>query len=114
VLIVDVIASGLFLGVNNTLITQAVMKVSSIERPVAAAGYSFVRFIGGAIAPYLAGRLAEAYSPHIPFFFGGAMVVVGLLVLYLGRSWLGAVDAAESAEQHQEVIIEELESAAGA
>jgi predicted MFS family arabinose efflux permease len=114
VLIVDVIASGLFLGVNNTLITQAVMKVSSIERAVAAAGYSFVRFIGGAIAPYLAGRLAEAYSPHIPFLFGGAMVMVGLLVLYLGRSRLGAVDAPESADQHREVIIEELEAAAGA
>jgi hypothetical protein len=42
------------------------------------------------------------------------MVMVGLLVLYLGRSRLGAVDAPESADQHQEVIVGELEAAAGA
>jgi len=114
VLIVDVVASGLFLGVNNTLITQAVMKVSTIERPVASAAYSFVRFIGGAIAPYLAGRLAEAYSPHVPFFFGAAMVLAGLVVLYSGRAHLAAVDAPETPAEHQEVIVEELEAAAGA
>jgi dipeptide/tripeptide permease len=111
---VDVIASGLFLGVNNTLITQAVMKVSDVERPVASAGYSFVRFIGGAIAPYLAGRLAEAYSPHVPFFFAAVMVTAGIIVLFLGRRQLGAVDAPETAVQHQEVIVEELKAAAGA
>ena len=93
VLIADVIASGLFLGVNNTLITQAVMKVSTVDRPVASAGYSFVRFIGGAIAPYLAGRLAEAFSPHVPFYFGAGAVLVALLVLFTGRRQLGAVDA---------------------
>jgi MFS transporter, ACDE family, multidrug resistance protein len=114
VLIVDVIASGLFLGVNNTLITQAVMKVSDVERPVASAGYSFVRFIGGAIAPYLAGRLAEAYSPHVPFFFGAFMVVAALTVLFLGRRRLSAVDAPETTLQHQQVIVGELEAAAGA
>jgi MFS transporter, ACDE family, multidrug resistance protein len=114
ILIVDVIASGLFLGVNNTLITQAVMKVSDVERPVASAGYSFVRFIGGSIAPYLAGRLAEAYSPHVPFFFGAAMGMAAIVVLFLGRRQLGAVDAPETTLQHDEVIVEELEAAAGA
>jgi ACDE family multidrug resistance protein len=114
ILIADVIASGLFLGVNNTLITQAVMKVSDVERPVASAGYSFVRFIGGSIAPYLAGRLAEAYSPHVPFFFGAVMVLAALVTLFLGRRQLGAVDAPESTMQHQEVIVEELKAVAGA
>ncbi len=113
VLIVDVVASGLFLGVNNTLITQAVMKVSDVERPVASAGYSFVRFIGGAIAPYLAGRLAEAYSPHVPFLFGAVAVGVAVLVLVTGRGYLAAVDAPETPEEHDEVVIEELEAAAG-
>jgi MFS transporter, ACDE family, multidrug resistance protein len=114
VLTVDVIASGLFLGVNNTLITQAVMRVSDVERPVAAAGYSFVRFIGGAIAPYLAGLLAEAISPSFPFFFGAGAVLLAIAVLFLGRGYLGAVDAPEAPEAHAEVIIEELEAAAGA
>lgn len=96
VLIVDVVASGLFLGVNNTLITQAVMKVSDVEPPVASAGYSFVRFIGGSIAPYLAGRLAEAYSPRVPFLGGAGIVAAALVVLFLGRGQLGAVDARET------------------
>jgi predicted MFS family arabinose efflux permease len=106
VLIVDVIASGLFLGVNNTLITQAVMKVSDVEPPVASAGYSFVRFIGGSIAPYLAGRLAEAYSPRVPFLFGAGIVVAALVVLFLGRGRLGAVDAPETIAERREVIVE--------
>lgn len=111
VLIVDVILSGLFLGVNNTLITQAVMKVSDVDRPVASAGYSFVRFIGGAIAPYLAGVLAERISPSTPFVFGCGAVLVGLGVLYTGRRYLAAVDAPETFEEHHEVIVEELETA---
>jgi MFS transporter, ACDE family, multidrug resistance protein len=114
VLVVDVVASGLFLGVNNTLITQAVMRVSDVERPVAAAGYSFVRFIGGAIAPYLAGLLAEAISPSFPFFFGAGAVLLAIGVLFLGRGYLAAVDAPETEQEEAEVIIEELEAAAGA
>ncbi len=114
VLIADVIISGLFLGVNNTLITQAVMRVSDVERPVASAGYSFVRFIGGAIGPYLAGLLSELISPNFPFFFGAGMVVLAIVVLFLGRGYMGAVDRPESAEEEAEEIVEELEAAAGA
>ena len=55
VLIILVIASGIVCGVNNTVTTQAVMTVSPVERPVASAAYSFVRFIGGGLAPYVAG-----------------------------------------------------------
>lgn len=46
VLIVAVIIGGAFLGVNNTLITTAVMQSSPVERPVASASYSFIRFVG--------------------------------------------------------------------
>ncbi len=48
---VAVIVSGAFIGVNNTLTTQAVMTVSPVPRPVASAAYGFVRFIGGGLAP---------------------------------------------------------------
>lgn len=66
--IVAVIAAGAFLGINNTLVTQAVMMVSPVERPVASASYGFVRFIGGGLAPYFAGKLAERYNDAIPFY----------------------------------------------
>lgn len=35
------------------------------------AAYSILRFIGGAIAPYLAGKLAEWFNPRMPFVVGG-------------------------------------------
>ncbi len=94
-LIAIVVVSGLFLGVNNALITQGVMKVSVVARPIASAGYSFVRFIGGAIAPYLAARLGEIFNPHVPFFVGAAAILLGLVVLLAGGRHLGRIDAGE-------------------
>ncbi len=64
--IVAVIVSGAFIGINNTLTTQAVMLVSPVERPVASSAYGFVRFIGGGLAPFVAGKLADAWSPVRP------------------------------------------------
>jgi predicted MFS family arabinose efflux permease len=87
-LIVAVIISGAFLGVNNTLVTTAVMEVAPVERSVASAAYSFVRFIGGALAPWLAGKLAEWYAPQAPFYVGAAAVAVSMLVLFSGRHLL--------------------------
>src|SRR5262249_46847170 len=68
--IVATIVSGAFIGVNNTLTTQAVMTVSPVERPIASASYGFVRFLGGGLAPYAAGKLAEHYNVHAPFLVG--------------------------------------------
>ncbi len=85
VLAVAVIAAGAFLGVINTVLTEAVMKVAPVERPIASSSYSFMRFAGGAIAPWLAGKLAEWISPQTPFFVGAAAVGVALVVLLVGR-----------------------------
>jgi MFS transporter, ACDE family, multidrug resistance protein len=90
VLAVAVISAGAFLGVINTVLTEAVMRVSPVERPIASSSYSFVRFAGGAIAPWLAGKLAEWVSPETPFFVGAAAVAVALVVLLLGRRELAA------------------------
>jgi len=57
-----------------------------VERPTASAAYSFVRFSGGAIAPWLAGKLAERYDVHVPFLVGGAAVLVAIAVLALHRN----------------------------
>jgi len=65
-----VIVSGAFIGLNNTLTTQAVMLVSPVERPVASAAYGFVRFIGGGLAPFAAARLAADLNVHVPFYVG--------------------------------------------
>jgi ACDE family multidrug resistance protein len=81
VLIVAVIVSGIFIGVNNTVTTQAVMTVSPVEKPVASAAYSFVRFIGGGLAPYAAGRMVIAFNIHVPFFIGAGAIVLGIVIL---------------------------------
>ncbi|HUB40914.1 MAG TPA: MFS transporter [Streptosporangiaceae bacterium] len=81
VLIPAVIVSGIVCGVNNTITTQAVMTISPVERPVASAAYSFVRFIGGGLAPYAAGRLVIALNIHVPFFIAAGVVAVGIVIL---------------------------------
>jgi MFS family permease len=92
VLVVGVVLAGGFLGVNNTLITETVMKVAPVERPVASAAYSFVRFAGGAVAPWLAGTLGER-SIHLPFWVGAGAVLLSVAVLTTGRSFVRAIDA---------------------
>jgi nucleotide-binding universal stress UspA family protein len=87
-LIVAVIVSGAFVGLNNTLTTQAVMLVAPVEKPVASAAYGFVRFIGGGLAPYFAAKLAAAFNVHVPFYLGAATVVAAIAVLATGHSLL--------------------------
>ncbi len=96
VLIVGVVAAGLFLGVNNTLITEAVMESAPVERSTASAAYSFVRFSGGAAAPYLAGKLGE-HNMHLPFWVGAACTLAAVGVLLAGRRYLAHIDEHEPA-----------------
>jgi ACDE family multidrug resistance protein len=118
VLIVAVIVAGIFIGVNNTITTQAVMTVSPVERPVASAAYGFVRFIGGGLAPFAAGQLAEHTNVHVPFYIGSASIVLGIIVLATGHRLLGEAERAQNAEAtrtaddraEQETLAEELGS----
>lgn len=89
-----IVFAGALLGNNNTLITTAVMNAAPVERPTASAAYSFLRFIGGAIAPYFAGKLAEWYNPHVPFVVGGAFVLAAVVVIMLNQRHLMHVDKA--------------------
>jgi MFS transporter, ACDE family, multidrug resistance protein len=94
VIIAAVIFAGALLGNNNTLITTAVMNAAPVERSTASAAYSFLRFIGGAIAPYLAGKLAEWFNPHIPFVVGAAFVLISVVFILLNRNHVKHVDFA--------------------
>jgi MFS family permease len=87
VVITGIVLSGALIGTSNTLITEAVMGVAPVERPVASAAYSFVRFCGGAIGPYVALKLF-GLPPHVhvsaPFVFGAVMVAVGVVIISTG------------------------------
>ncbi|MEV0688070.1 MFS transporter [Nocardia sp. NPDC050378] len=107
-LIVGVVVAGLFLGVNNTLITEAVMISAPVERSTASAAYSFVRFAGGAAAPWVAGKLGE-HSISLPFWLGAACTAAGVTVLFLGRGTLAHIDdhdpAPHSVEEAQALTV---------
>jgi len=90
------VVAGALLGNNNTLITTAVMNAAPVERSTASAAYSFLRFIGGAIAPYTAGKLAEMFNPGVPFFTGAGFVLVSVLFIALSYPHLKHVDDAGS------------------
>jgi len=99
VLAACVIVAGLWIGVNNTLITETVMKAAPVERGVASAAYSFVRFSGAALAPWLAGVLGEQVSVHLPYWVGAGAVAAGAVVLLSTRGHLAGIDEPETAAE---------------
>jgi MFS transporter, ACDE family, multidrug resistance protein len=82
-------------GVTNTLITETVMKAAPVDRGVASAAYSFARFAGAALAPWVAAVLGERISVHVPFWVGAVTVLVGAAVLAASRRYLAGVDVEE-------------------
>ncbi|HEX7104447.1 MAG TPA: MFS transporter [Acidothermaceae bacterium] len=97
VVIGAVIASGALIGLNNTLVTTAVMSISPVPRNIASATYGFVRFIGGGLAPFVAGKLVERYNAHVPFLLGAAVVLVGAGLILTVRRALDTADAGGAA-----------------
>ncbi|RKN45724.1 MFS transporter [Streptomyces hoynatensis] len=99
VLVTAVIVAGVFIGINNTVTTQAVMTVAPVERPVASAAYGFVRFIGGGLAPYAAGKLVEATNIHVPFYLGAGTLLLGIAILATAHQLLNETERAQRGEQ---------------
>lgn len=99
-----IVLAGAFIGINNTLVTESVMASAPVERAVASAAYSFLRFTGGAIGPYVALKLAEHVGVHAPFWFGAASVTVGVAVVAAGTATIGRAlrDEATNAQAEAE------------
>jgi predicted MFS family arabinose efflux permease len=105
VVIAGIVASGAFIGINNTLITEAVMGAAPVERPVASAAYSFVRFTGGAVGPYVALKLGEKVGAHAPFWFGAAAVLVGVVIISAGASTIAGVRSPSADSEDPEAVL---------
>ncbi|WP_299528438.1 MFS transporter [uncultured Streptomyces sp.] len=86
--IVCTILSGAFIGMNNTVYTELALGVSDAPRPVASAGYNFVRWFAAAAAPFLAPKIEEWSDVHIPFVVAAATAVIGALVVRVRRTAL--------------------------
>jgi MFS family permease len=92
VLIGCVITGGLFLGVMNTVLTESVMEATELPRSVASSTYSGIRFLGGAVAPAVAGVIAAQVSAASPYWVGAASLLVAVGVLVVGRRHLAHLD----------------------
>ncbi len=91
-LIVATIVAGSFLGVLNTVLTESVMEATELPRSVASSTYSGIRFVGGAIAPAVAGVIAASLDDSAPYWVGAGALLVAIVVLVVGRRHLAALD----------------------
>ncbi|MGW7025022.1 MFS transporter [Streptomyces decoyicus] len=97
--VVCTVVSGAFIGLNNTVFTELALGVSDAPRPVASAGYNFVRWFAAAAAPFLAPKIEEWTDIHIPFVIAAAAAVAGAAVVALRRRAL-TLHAEEREPQH--------------
>jgi hypothetical protein len=85
---------------------------------VASAAYSFVRFCGGAVGPYVALKLfgvPPREHVHAPSWFGAIMVAIGLAVLAAGSRVVARALAGQhavgvhSADEAEAVLVGDLD-----
>lgn len=93
---VCVLLSGAVMGICNTLYTELALDVSDAPRPVASAGYNFLRWFAGVVAPYLAPTIAEHFGVMAAFGVAAAAALIAPLVIWFGRAHLGLADDDDS------------------
>ena len=87
--------SSSFLATRSSASSQEIgTKPGSSLRPF----FGFVRFIGGGLAPYAAGKLAAAYGDHLPFYIGAGSIVLAIAVLATGHSLLAESERVQAAQ----------------
>lgn len=99
-IVVAVVLTGVPIGLNNTVFTAAAMEVSDAPRPVASAGYNFVRWMGGALAPFIATKLGEEISPSLPYIVGTACCAVAMGILLLRRHHMSPLRRLDAEQGH--------------
>ncbi|MFI0261652.1 MFS transporter [Streptomyces sp. NPDC017056] len=83
--VVCTILSGAFIGLNNTVFTELALGVSDAPRPVASAGYNFVRWFAAAAAPFLAPKIEEWTDIHVPFVVAAVAALAGAAIVAVRR-----------------------------
>lgn len=101
-LIAAIIVAGLFIGILNTTLTEAVMEATDLPRNIASGTYSGVRFFGGALAPAIAGPIAAAFGAGAPYWLGVGGLVIAIAVLALTEKDLRAITAPPHQTARQE------------
>ncbi|WP_321422114.1 MFS transporter [uncultured Methanobacterium sp.] len=104
-MIACIIFSGALFGSINPLFSNAVMDASPVESSTTSAAFNFLRLAGGAIAPFMAGLLAELFSPHVPFLVGGCFVLGSIILIVLNRHHIQPVKSKIVEEKPKETIL---------
>jgi MFS transporter, ACDE family, multidrug resistance protein len=99
VVILCIISAGAFMGNTSTLVTAAMMGASNIEKSTVSSAYGFLRFIGGAIAPFLSGELAKIFTSNVPFIVGGCLVVTAVIFVIINRQYVDHIDQSKTSHQ---------------
>ncbi|MFT3898651.1 MAG: MFS transporter [Gordonia sp. (in: high G+C Gram-positive bacteria)] len=78
-----IIASGVPGGVLNTLFTSVAMASGSADTPrsVSSAGYSFLRWMGGAASAMIVAHLAHWFGSPAPYLFAAAYCLISIAVV---------------------------------
>lgn len=97
--VVCTVLAGAFIGLNNTVFTELALGVSDAPRPVASAGYNFVRWFAAAAAPFLAPKIEEWTDIHLPFVVAAVAAVLGAGIVAVRRRAL-TIGAEQQAPQH--------------
>ena len=63
---------------------------------MASAAYSFVRFIGGGLAPYAAGRMVLAAGIHFPFYIAVGALLIGIGILTTAHRLLNQAERVQA------------------
>lgn len=84
-----VVLSGAIMGVANTVYTEMALEVSGIVRPVASAGYNFLRWFAGVLAPFLAPLIAEHFGVTWTFVIATLAALIAPTILFVRRKTLG-------------------------
>ncbi|MER5999963.1 MFS transporter [Nonomuraea angiospora] len=103
-IILFTVLSGIPIGLNNTVFTESAMEVSDAPRPVASAGYNFVRWMGGALAPFIATKLGEEIGVAVPYALGAACCLVGMAILYVRRHHLRVLSRVDTDHTLQDAV----------
>jgi len=81
------------MGICNTLFTELALEISDAPRPVASAGYNFLRWFAGVIAPYAVPKIAEFCGVEVAFAVAAAAALAAPLTFYLRRHHLARPSA---------------------
>jgi MFS family permease len=97
VVALSVVLSGAVMGVCNTLFTELALEISDAPRSVASAGYNFLRWFAGVIAPFAVPKIAEFAGVEIAFGVAAFAALMAPVTFALRRRHLTRASAVEPA-----------------